>query len=197
MKKTKQQRRIEILKDAISQIKANKIRANAGQVVSLSYDLTNLDTSSNGNTEAKPILEKFFKDKELKNPCDACARGALLLCTVHKENDFILSDFSEVSGKFGEDNITDQRLLRLFSKTQLALMENAFECTDYITDYIHDDINEGFYDSWEENYSINYEILTKSQMRKSLEFGGKYEDENKRLIAIFRNAIKNGGIFKP
>lgn len=182
VKKTKAERRIEILKDAIKQIKLQKIIASPGEVVDLNDPLL-IEDDVYKEVDAKPRLEMFFKSKKVE-PCFACARGSLLLCTVHKENDFILSDFNSCGGSFEESSTTDKRLMRLFSKQQLILMENAFEV-------------ENMQDDEEDYNGINEDYLSSKLNKASIDFGLKYEDPNERLIAIFSNAIKNGGIFKP
>lgn len=186
---TKKERRIAILKDAIKQIKLNNIVADPGTVVNLS---DNIDVYLDGDKDAKPLLIEFFKKKDdKKEPCYACARGSLLLCTVHKENDFLLSSFDDCGGSFRKNSITDERLLKLFSAKQIALMENAFEVDDYISDKEGDCMDDISY------YSLNSEVLGNKLAKKSILFGGKYKDPNKRLLAIFKNAVKNEGIFKP
>lgn len=183
---TKKERRIAILKDAIKQIKLNNILAEPGTVVRLP------DAIETNENDAKPVLAEYFKKKDKdKKPCYACARGSLLLCTVHKENDFILDSFDYCEGSFRQESITDKRLLRLFSEKQLASMETAFEVDGYIEDMAND---------WAEDlryYYLNKEVLKDEESNKCLLFGAKYKDPNKRLLAIFSNAVKNNGIFKP
>ena len=49
----------------------------------------------------------------------------------------------------------------------------------------------------DEYYGMNYDMLPKKLARRSILFGRKYKDSNKRLLAIFRNAVRNEGIFIP
>ncbi len=184
--KTKAERRIIILKDAITQIKLQNIRANPGEVIDLPWSLM---SSEFDGKDAKPILANFFKNNNKKEYCSACARGSLLLCTVHKENEFILDDFHACGGSYYKGSTTDTRLAKLFSEQQIALMEAAFEVGDYVNlddeDYI------------DYSYAMNEEFLGIKLVTKAVDFGRKYEDPNKRLLAIFANAARNNGIFKP
>ena len=182
--KTIEERRLDVLNDAITQIRANKIIAQPGVVVEIPFEATD-------RTEAKPVLEEFFK-KEQAIPCDACARGTLLLCTVHKENNFLLSDFNLIRGPFKHGSVVDNRLAELFSEEQLIMMENAFEVENCESrEYFDED------DYPEDYYGINHEYLDEDLARECVEFGLKYSDANERLLAIFENAIANGGEFKP
>lgn len=173
---TKKERRISIIKDAIKQLKLKNIEAITGIVAMI----PRIVIGFNNNDDLKPLLERFFKKKD-KKECYACARGTLLLCTIHKENDFNVGQYTHCSGSFNKDSVTDRRLLRLFSATQLALMENAFEVENR---------RKG-------EYGLNACFLPIKLDIASVNFGVKYKNIDNRLLAIFRNALKNGGIFKP
>ncbi len=192
MKKTKQQRRLEVLKDALKQLRAKKIIANTGSVFnSLNYELDE-SCDANPDTDAQEIIKKLLKT-EKKPICKVCARGALLISTIHKENNFKIDHLFSTEGSFDENYNENQRLLKLFSKEQLCLMENAFEVEDI------GDIN--YYNpSWNSKgdfYGINYEHLSDKKALLSVSFGKKYKKPNDRLEAILKNAIKNNGLFKP
>jgi hypothetical protein len=200
MKKTKKERRIAVLKDAVKQIKLNNIIGSTGDVVKINIRELDPCTPKNSEVEAKPLLTEFFKKKGAK-VCNVCARGALLVCTVHKENDFLLSDFENIVGAFDKNSSVDIRLMKLFSEKQLILMENAFEISNYLSDLENDSLITIDFDEIDvdyTSYSINSnEGLTEREMEKTILFGSKYENDSDRLLAIFNNAIKNGGIFKP
>lgn len=187
---TKKERRIAVLKDAIKQIKAQKIIADPGSVVNLPT------TIKWGNSiDLQGSLKDVFKNKSKDQYCSCCARGALLVSTVHKENDFTLDEMNNCYGSYGSDRVTDKRLLRLFSEEQLALMENAFEYRHQQYDSEEEAVEMGDPLDW--YYGINYGIISNKKALKSLEFGKKYEDDTARLLAIFKNAVRNDGIFKP
>lgn len=191
----KKERRIAILKDAIKQIRLNNIIPAHEGVINHRTSKLQFDD----NKQAKLILKELFKSKN-KKVCKVCARGALLVSTFHKENDFVLGEFEKCetyNSAFDENSTTDVRLLKLFSKTQLTLMENAFEVCEYLQDKKYDCIvkENGKIDYC--TYSINCSKLTFSQYTKSFKFGIRYKDPDKRLLGIFRNAVKNLGIFKP
>lgn len=195
MKKTKKQKRLEVLKDALKQLNAKKIEACVGEVFipindELNYDHY-YDNEIRGKEQVQPILKKLLSDKTINHPvCEVCARGALLISTVHKFNAFNLKQLNESDQSFNPDRDENKKLLTLFSGTQLAMMECAFE-TDSWTD-------KGDKDDEILPFCLNYpEYLSKKQAISSYKFGLKYDNPNDRLKAIFKNAIKNEGLFKP
>src|SRR5690606_319371 len=112
--------------------------------------------------------------------------------TVHKFNAFNLEQLNESGSSFNPNKDENKKLLTLFSGTQLAMIECAFETSTWMDedDYIDD---EDMLDD-----CLNYpEYLSKKQAISSYKFGLKYDNANDRLKAIFKNAIKNGGLFKP
>lgn len=183
---TKKERRLAILKDAVAQIKAKTYDATPGAVVEggiqdLIEEIKDLSADTKeilgiGN-DAKSIVLKFIKNQKGLGECEVCARGALLLSTVAKENKFEIDELAAVcadGGSYYENSDADMRLTALFPPTQLMMMETAFEgCHNlhHLGEELHDKCV-AYHDD------------------------APY-DPNKRLIAIFMNAIKNGGEFKP
>src|SRR5690606_31383644 len=96
MKKTKKQKRLEVLKDALKQLNAKKIEAGVGEVFIPRNDEFYYDSENRGKKQVQPILKKLLSDKTINHPvCEVCARGALLISTVHKFNAFNLEQLNE------------------------------------------------------------------------------------------------------
>ena len=170
--KRKQRMRIAVLEDTIALINAGRLKLNTGSVVNTdAFDYAEEDS------QLRPLLNKHFEDG---GSCYVCQRGALLLSVVSKYNDFRVCDI-EMSGTSSDvilENKTDKRLLEIFDKEQLAMMETAFE---------------GRY---------NERLLSHDIYQKCIEFRYNLPDEirlnhSNRSIAILKNAIANKGIFKP
>lgn len=173
----KQQERVEILKDAIAQIKAEKYKIESSRgYVSLGIDQDDDNTFLEKLADVVEVLEgKKAKDVELKKyinklvtrekPCTVCAKGAMCISAIRKVNNFSLAEGSL-------DDKASGYTRKLFGSENADKMERWFE---------HDYISE---------FAIG-ETLRKNAFYK------KYPDATDRLIAIFNNAIKNKGIFKP
>jgi hypothetical protein len=102
--------------------------------------------------------------------CEVCAKGGLFASYIGRVNNFS----NECLGN-EEDNEAHKKLLEVFTLRQLAIIEYAFEGSQYINSVsIPNDMQkklEGFYD---ENFG----------------------DDDQRLIKICENIIKNKGTFK-
>lgn len=180
-KLTKQQRRIAVLRDALKQIELKNTLAVTGRVIDPFDLLTNeeFNNEENEDKQAQDLIKVKFKGKGAK--CRCCARGALLLSTINKENTFKICELKEAdNGAFDEESPVDSRLLQLFSKRQILMMENAFE-----TEVLFND------------RGINEALLSTKDTNKSLKFGKKHKNSSDRLKAILKNCIKNKGIFIP
>jgi len=184
-KLTKSQRRIIVIKDALAQIRSNKLIPRRGVVVDF-LDRSIFDRER--RIDAKPLIEELFKTQV--EICNTCARGALLISTIHKENNFQLCDF-EIGGAFDPDSKTDTRLLELFSERQLAMIEEAFEYGTFEDDQ---DLEGSIYHY---NQLTDEFHFTQEELRMLHEFHEQYLSDEERLIAILKNMLKNRGIFKP
>ncbi len=169
---TKKERRIAIAKDAIAQIKAGKYESSPGVLCYFPeemYELSDRDPKLSG--------QKVLKTKlKATGPCYVCARGALFVSLVRKENKVDLRDL--VYAK----NI-DEKLTNLFGRNQWTLMEAYFE-----------------------GYRLSYQLQNTNALKFGLrkypdldteKFYRKYQNAEDRLIAILKNLIKNGGTFNP
>lgn len=169
----KLEKRVEIAKDVIAQVKANKYKGRCGEYI----NAEDLDNYLNGEyVSLQPILlEKDYT-------CEVCAKGGLFLSTVRKRNKFEVSDLYDLPNNSYQ---IVSELEDIFTENQLDLIECAFEgrlvmgsCNDNIT----------LSDISDEPTKL---------AEKAFEFYHKYTNDNDRLIAIMQNIIDNKGVFKP
>lgn len=110
-------------------------------------------------------------------PCEVCGIGSLFVSAVTLKNKFKVSDLSYgryVDIKDGDLNNHTLRdyLRRWFNENQLQLIETAFE------------------QSW--GYAVGV-----SGQDSAVDFGVKYTNAKKRLLAILNNMLENNGKFVP
>jgi len=170
---------VTVLKDAIAQIKAKKylVQSATGYIDKSTDALYNLDKAVNSckiftGKEANELeFNKYFDNIITKdNPCQVCAKGAMFLSTIRKFNNFTLQDATtkDLNELAGDKNGT----YKIFGEENADKMEEYFERND---SELEDENGEGIDKQWSDDYC---------------------KDDN-RLIAIFKNAIKNRGTFKP
>jgi hypothetical protein len=171
------EKRVAVLKDAIAQIKRETyvLKESNGYVQEeLTYNIKTLveaaETLEPGSSK-KLQLQKYL-DRLLKeiSTCEVCAKGALLLSSIRKFNHVTLQEVEECD----LENMASKKMRKLFGKNNADRMENYFE----------NDVIYGFSSTYEED-------------DKMQEFYDKYPNDNDRAIAIFKNAIRNKGIFRP
>ena len=170
----KEQKRVEILKDVLKHIKAQRIVAQC-QVI-IKYN----DIVPKEEENVQKILKNMSKKKER---CLVCARGALLFSSIWKNNEFYkkfeIDGWSGDSmlGKGTAEDKTEENgyLEKFFDKNQLAMMETAFEG------------------------KFNNSILNSKDWESCNDFNRKnyHLDDTERLEAIIKNAISNRGTFIP
>lgn len=169
-KKTRKDRRIEILQDALARLRYRKVEDSHGYVVT-NY-LNNIPDDVQLQSEVKNIEKN----------CTVCALGGLFLSAVDKFNHLKKNECDIDSGVFcyhrtpniKRDTI-NTTLSKYFSERQLYMMEVAFEIS---------------------SVSDSYECLGKDLENVCIEFGKRYGDPKNRLRAILKNALANDGIFK-
>jgi hypothetical protein len=186
-RKTKVERRLEVVKDAIKQLALNKLKAETGYIINLPYENDLLDMDE--NTQVQPLLQKLLKESK-KPICKVCARGILLICTINKENNFTGREFQNIRGyRFDSSTTGDKRLLKLFSATQLMLIEEAFEVSvQREQQYVYCD--------YDDPYQLN-DGLSVDDAKKAHRFHSRYKSDRNRLMAILKNIVTNRGLFKP
>ncbi len=167
----KKQQRIAILKDALLRVNMGDYDARCGILI----DSDGLDdaisrvelTGLTTTIEAKKFITNFLKE----DSCLVCARGALLLSTVTKYNDCTINQLKILVDDGGK---TNTKLRKFFTTRQINMMEAAFE-----------------------GYNFNSEVLSNKDNEACESFYDSFSEAEDRLRAIFTNAIKNGGEFKP
>lgn len=123
--KTIAERRIEVLQDALDQVRLEKYKATPRKYVDAYHYIEGVTLECKIGQVARSLDER--KQGEF---CQVCADGALLLSSLRKGN----SDH-DVSAVSAGDNT--KRLLRkheLFSEDQFSLMEAYFEGDSMYTD---------------------------------------------------------------
>lgn len=163
---SKKEKRIEICKDLIKQLKAKKFQALTGSYFSADSD------------------EKLRKDDSLQEliengtlHCEGCHKAGLFYSAIRLRNKVTVKgyDVKDCSLDYYNDNTRIVRSLAdIFTRKQLDLMEVAFE-----------------YDM-----NMNCENLVRKNRIKAADFGRMYENDDDRMIAICKNIIKNEGLFK-
>lgn len=172
----KEEKRIEILKDVLKHLKAERIKAKCGVIVSYEGRLPcNLEHEKN----VQKVLKSMSKSKKV---CKTCLRGSILFSSIWKNNKFykefdrnIWGDNSCLDAKTAEqDNPENQYLEKIFDKQQLAMMETAFEG------------------------EFNDSILDQDTHEKCVDFYfSSSKNPSERLKSIVKNAILNKGTFVP
>lgn len=175
------EKRVEIAKDVIKQLKNRTIIANTGVYCNFEYDNISEDLYKSD------VRSNFDKLKSLE--CNVCALGAILVSNTKFNNGFSFKQLNNVRN----DNIIS--LLDYFTDSQLTLIEFAFESwniEDLINNY---EINKGIY-CGKDYTKLD---LTYEQIEKACDFNSDiHEDEaEERMIRIMKNIIKNEGEFIP
>lgn len=167
---TKQGQRIAIARDVLFQIKVKKYGVTAGTYVYFNDEI-------DGYSEAD--VQKNFD----KFTCNCCALGACILSLTKFNDKFTFSDISSERIDIWNE------LAKFFPKTQLVLIEYAFEG----------------WSSYDSNgvavMRLDVDATTQKMynaLGKCKSFYEKYADFSEdRFVAIMKNIIKNNGTFKP
>ncbi len=151
--------RVAIAKDVIAQIRAEKL------LICHNFYWGIKDKGYDYNGESSQI--------ELQeNPkCTACAVGAAVLSGVR-----LFNKISIANNNSCDPEETKYVLKRWFSKSQMALIEDAFEGPRSAGACL---------------------FSNESPNQKAIKFGERFEDGEKRAVAIFKNMSENRGTFKP
>lgn len=174
---TPEQKRIEIAKDVIVNLKSQIIIPQTGTYLGYNNRPKNIE-----------LTESLQKHLPLIQ-CEVCAVGSLLISNVKYNNNFNIGDYSNIS------KIADT-LLEFFDKKQLILIECAYEGFGW--NEMGDEaieLDNGLFADEGEDISM-YDITT-SEIDAANEFYHNYDDTNIRLISIMQNIIDNNGEFKP
>ncbi len=168
--------RIQIAKDVLRSLPVLNVRT--GTFVS--------DKDSTTSKELQTIAEikdSKIQAQKLKQHCEVCALGACLLSAVKFTNKFkfdIKFDYFDDMYELDLDpEPIMKKLLPIFGKEQLALIEYAFEQGK---GWIVGEWNVDRY---------------QKKLDKAEEFGNSFRKDSERLRAIMKNIIKNDGTFIP
>jgi hypothetical protein len=147
---TKAQKRVMIAQDCIDRLGCKLLSANTGSFIT--------------------FMGLVNQEKVNTKTCEVCAKGGLFVSYIGRVN-----NFSDDCLGNDESNEAHKKLLEVFTLRQLAIIEYAFEGTQYI-------------------YSVNIPYDLEKKLHKF--YDENYDDDDKRLIKICENIIKNKGTFK-
>jgi hypothetical protein len=168
-KLSRPQKRVAIAKDALKWLNNGIYSAQEGVYCAVRRTGTYY---AEGNEQVNVLIAN-----ENVN-CQVCAKGALLMSHIMFTNKVSLSE----SHYFGDSDAIQNRLKNVFSKSQLDLIETAFE-----KDVIR----------YRNKYLINSKGNYTKVASKAIRFGEKYKEDQSRLVAILKNIVKNKGQFIP
>lgn len=184
----KAEKRVAIAQDVLDQIKNKIIRPENGSWISWGgKNIDSFEEKDGGTSLKKEILENG-----LKQSCDCCALGSLMLsCTLFNNEvtleDVLIRDAFDYMSKTSGSDIKTGGLESVFSDKQIEMIEMAFEKGGGLFKYNDNP-------DWEE---YNNTSLKGCVAGKCVEFGEKYKSSKGRLVAIMNNIIENKGEFIP
>lgn len=167
-KATKAQKRVIIAQDCLDRISLAQIQPKFGSFCSLKVRKPEY-------TSLKAVL-----DTEEKEVCSSCAKGSLFMSYLGRVNQFTIEDLNYNSGNSGHDD-AHYKLLEIFSREQLSLIEFFFEGEQYV--YKEFRFNKSIIEAYRERIIGGYDHST-------------LEGANLMLIELCNNIIKNKGTFK-
>jgi hypothetical protein len=184
----KNEKAVLVAKDVLAQIKAKKYLPREGHYIHIAGGY-----NFNGS-----IKENFDQIKE----CTVCALGSMLMSSTHLGNILTTKDINSFPDKndLKHSEKVTELFASIFTDKQLLLIETAFEgYTKFLEEtkaeikkYYQEDF---IYQECDDRYAT--ETLTFDETLACEMFYRKYYTGDKRLNAICRNIIKNGGIFIP
>lgn len=186
-KMTPEKRRMAIARDVIEQVRRKRIVPESGTWCEVNDGdgllKNSLPIEVTEETQLQTVLAGL--------PCSACAVGSLFACAVLRKDDLPLSDVGsgvtsvDIEGMNeyndaievnpGDFSACAAYMDDIFDEDQLLLMEAAFE--------------QGGTQGWEQHNLGGY--------TDACEFGGGFEDDEDRLLAIMENVLANKGTFVP
>lgn len=170
---TIEEQKMRIVTDAIKQIKFKKIVPTTGDYLKMFR-----------KNKTKRVFKKAGSIKEFLNLpevyCEACAKGAIFASCVMINN--------KVKGEdnFSDESFQKEKLSKWFPLLELDMIEAAFEVR-----VVQDTTNK-----LEKSVGPSWYKKPTTMGSKAINFGRKYDDDEKRLLAILENILQNGK-FKP
>ena len=170
-KLSKDRKRVAIAKDVIAQLKSNKYQASPG-------DWCFISNVSSDKFDTQSEVRDVINDND--TTCEVCATGGIFASCVRLNDQFkITNNRKPIDNVDNTLGILPQSVLnhtgKFFSKSQIRLIENAFECGN------------GYF----AQYGFNSKDL------RAIAFGEKFNTSEACMIAIMENIIENKGEFKP
>lgn len=159
--------RVQIAEDVIAALDAGKITAHRGH-----WALYNVDQTVDDNEELQNVLNR--------TQCSVCALGAVFTEMVRRDNHFKVGELS--SRRYLFIASLEERLETVFSRDQIILIENAYEC------------GRGFYKNLKASEFFSEEVLQRQDA-----FISRYceSTDEVRMKVIMQNIIENNGEFIP
>lgn len=172
-------KRIEIARDVIAQIKSAKYKAAMGVYVATASpiyddDLMHGYSNKGDETEREKQLCEVFQDMP---KCTVCARGAMFVSACRMFNHFSVGEFADAGGTSDgadPDSFSDYEET-FFTKKQVGMIESAFEK--------------------DTDFGYGREACSRKDSLAAVLFGKQYGKAEERLTAIMQNIIKNEGDF--
>jgi hypothetical protein len=170
-KMSKRKQRLAIAHDVIEQVRRKRYRASPGTYHRVegvtSYSVVYPDTDGNPHVRDQLLTDVQKFLLATEKSCDVCGLGAAFCSLSRLGNETAWND---------RDRDT---LEPIFGKKQVKLIEMAFE-------------------GWKHDHAKEEGIdIDKASAKKTRTFFKRRPDPEKRLVAIFKNIIKNDSIFKP
>lgn len=171
------EKRVLIAKDVIAQIKAKRFKPKSGVWVQPVDAKNTRDIELDDEFNEDASVRELFLEKKIP-ACECCALGALFMsCTLYNNQTTVQDFVDEVRFDF-EEHVEVGKftngLTRFFSRSQLKLIETAFE---------------GGYGA--------FRSPSAKTMANLVRWEEKLPDDQKRLVAIMNNIIDNKGTFVP
>jgi len=164
---TKAEKRVMIAQDCL-------VRINMKQIKPLFGSFCKLKTNSHSETSIKDVLEKE------RLVCTSCAKGSLFIAYLGRVNNFTVEDLHDNNSNSGYDE-SHLKLLEIFTRKQLALIENFFEGKQFI--YYEYNFDDRIIEKYREKIIGGYDHRTP-------------EGADNLLRELCKNIIKNKGTFK-
>jgi len=174
---TKAQKRVEIAKDALKQLRANQYKAATDGYFTLAKSAVN-------TLEFGVRLKLSHVIKHNPKNCHVCLRAAVLLSTFRKFKPTAMADcqayFTRYDNSLCMDDVDTAKVEKqFFTVHQTQLMETAFEQRELYSG---------------PTYNID-SPLTSEDVKAAEAFGKRYRSPKTRMIAILSNVVRNKGKF--
>lgn len=182
-KMTKAEKRVAIAKDVLAQIKCENYVPRSGVYVDINPTRKAMDKGLYIDSLSQRPADLMLEEGLVT--CTVCAKGAMFMSHIRKDSD--TCSVSDAKEGDSEDNI-EERLTDIFDEKQLDMIEAAFESDGAF--YADNHVGNFEKEDWDGN------ITYIGKAGKAERFGEKYSDDQRRLVGIMKNIIKNEGTFK-